>query len=790
MTQLTLFAEWEKDDVPELPKRPVVQAPSNKPIGKEVRAVIERIKEAYLDVTNARPWVIASSMGKDSTLLCLCIWIALTEIPPEKRNRQVHIISSDTGLENPGLKSFVHESIEKMQASAAAQGLDCLHAHIVMPDQKFRFAAKVIAHGLPLSSPQSPYRWCTDSFKISPTEIFIKGLLAEHGEVVIFTGVRNAESVKRAASIKRNGADQFIFQKYKTTRAKDGTQERKPMKGRFECHPIKEISDDVLWDTLMKWSRFPWNTRFLQLYALYSDTGECPMQIGEMKQSCGTSRNGCVICLFVKEDSMLKYFLDRGEQWAEPILKLRSIMREMLYDANFREPIRKSRLKRLDKVNPFVENEETDGQLTLLDMEFRGRDEDELAPYEPLCIDGKPANPDLAFASFTLEARIFLLKNVLYYQKQAGMELVSPEDIEYIKSVWKLEMGWVENEQDLTPEPVPYYGALVLNKEYLLNESETTIPNLVVDHRYYAAEEAALNRMDNDLEQDVDCTKFENLRVLNPQGELKKENLNFIYYITTDFGGGEEEIYETLSRAKAKTGVNIPYFWHPVLASEPGKKVFWNNVTFVVSRPEIKSLAAARSFVDEYIEAGTVKPPVEVYDWERHYWQMISGKTPFEAKRMLLKAGFRSSQLPQGVKDYACITDAELDVAYAIKSSVGDGFSRMTPEKAQQVCHSNPYWDEVFWTLLYDLRTPEQVKQFLIEKGYIPQVVPETVKFYADTSDLELYFGNKVRVHGLREVLTSLLFLPEQHHMLPDFIKDAMNKLLSELRSEPETVGA
>lgn len=781
--QLTLFEldEWDKKSVPEQPIKVFAQV-ANKPMAQEVRDVIERIKEAYLDVSNSRPWIVASSMGKDSTLLCLSIWIALTEIPQEKRTRQVYIISSDTGLENPNLKKFVHESIKNMQECAAAQGLNCLHAHIVKPDPKSRFAAKVIAHGLPLPSPASPFRWCTDSFKISPTEKFIKGLLAEHGEVVIFTGVRKSESVKRADSIKRNGAEEFIFQK--TIKNKKG--ERIPIKGRYECHPIKDISDEILWETLMKWPRFPWKTRFHQLYALYSDTGECPMQIGEMKQSCGTSRNGCVVCLFVKEDSMLKYFLDRGEKWAEPILKLRTLMREMLYDANFREPIRKSRLKILDQNT--LGNKEPDGQLTLFDLESKGSNGEEEVVYEPLCIGGKPANPDLALASFTLEARIFLLKNVLYYQRQAGMELVSPDDIEYIKDFWKHEFGWEENEKDLTPEPVPYYGALVLKQDYSLNETESTIPNLVVDHRYYALEETLLNRKDS--LQEIDPLQFEDLRVLNKCGELRKENLNYIYYITIDFGGGEEEIYDTLSRAKQQTGVNIPFFWHPVFASEPGKKVFWNNVTFVVSRPEIKSLTEARKFVEDYIDAGTVKPNVEVYDWEKHYWAMISGKTPFEAKRMLLKAGFQPNQVPQGIKEFAGISHNELEVANAIRRSVGDGFSPMTPEKAREICQSNSCWDEVFWTILYDLRSPEEVKQFLIEYGYPPQVVPEIIKLYANCTDLELYFGNKVKIHGLQEVLLSLLFLPDRHHMLPDFIKDALKKFQTELGPDPLTEGA
>lgn len=165
MAQLTLFEEWDdKKKVVPLLTSPTIVEGALKPVCEEVQEVIERLKKAYLDPTNNRPWVIASSMGKDSTLLCLCIWISLSEIPADQRIRQVYIISTDTGLENPRLKAFVYESINKMHSSAAEQGINCLHAQIVMPDQKNRFAAKGIAYGLPLSIPTSPFRWCTDSF--------------------------------------------------------------------------------------------------------------------------------------------------------------------------------------------------------------------------------------------------------------------------------------------------------------------------------------------------------------------------------------------------------------------------------------------------------------------------------------------------------------------------------------------------------------------------------------------------------------------------------------------------
>jgi DNA sulfur modification protein DndC len=790
MSQLSLFAEWEdKVELPKLPRDLVT--PSIKPMSDNIREVIDQIRDAYLDITNQSPWVIASSFGKDSTLLCLCIWIALTEISPDLRTRPVYVITSDTGLENPGLKSYVHESIEKMKESAAEQGLDCLTALVVMPDMKNRFGPKVIGHGVPLSTPVSPFRWCTDSFKIAPTELFVKGIIAEYGEVVIFTGVRFDESQHRATSILRNsdGKSDFIFPKTRVKKGKDGSESREIVKGRYECNPIKNITQDELWDALMKYSTFPWKTRFMRLYSLYKDSGECPMQIGEMKQSCGTSRNGCVICQFVKDDHMLQYFQDRGEEWADPIMKLRTVMRRMLYDANMREPIRKRRILKLDAVNPFTEQSPNEGQLSLQDLLAAEDGKYSDVPYEPLCIGGKPANPDLALASFSLEGRIFLLKNVLFYQREAGMELVTDDDLEYIKRVWTEEMGWDGNPGDLIPEPVPYFGGLVLNKEYEVNVGETTIPNLVVDSQYYRLEETAASKAIADemfdFRRHLDLDK---LKILNRTNDVDWDKLNFVYYVTTDFGGSETEIHECIDKSKRATGTSVPFVWHPVVSSEKGRNVYWNNVTFVVSRSSVRSLADARQFVEYFLDAGVQKPAVENYDWEQGFWKhYVHGRTLFEARRTILRVGFHPKQVPDAVKEYANLSEEILMVAYAIKSSVGDGFTRMTADKAYEICSASAYWDEVIWTLLYDERSPEAVKKVLIEKGYIPQVIPETVKFYAELSDIELYFGNRIRVNGKRECLTALFLMPDTHNRLPLFMREALDAFIEELRAIPDT---
>lgn len=254
--------------------------PSIKPAGESVREVINNLKKAYLDQKNSRPWVVTTSFGKDSTLLCVCIWVMLLEVPAHLRMRKVYFISSDTGLEHPNLTKYVHDSISLMQTSAAEQGLSCVEAVLVKPEAKERFARKVIAHGVVMPSPKSPFRWCTDLWKIMPAERFVKTLLAMFGEVCVMTGVRHAESVKRSSSISKHGQkDLFIFPKVKVVKDKvSGLETRITVKNRYESHPIANITDGELWDFLMAWSKFPWGGRFYTMYSFYADQGECPMQ--------------------------------------------------------------------------------------------------------------------------------------------------------------------------------------------------------------------------------------------------------------------------------------------------------------------------------------------------------------------------------------------------------------------------------------------------------------------------------------------------------------------------------
>src|SRR6266576_2976539 len=76
----------------------------------------EEIRELYL--ADEVPWIIGYSGGKDSTAVLQLTWLALAELPAEQRRKTVHVISTDTMVENPIVSGWVQRSLGAMRASA------------------------------------------------------------------------------------------------------------------------------------------------------------------------------------------------------------------------------------------------------------------------------------------------------------------------------------------------------------------------------------------------------------------------------------------------------------------------------------------------------------------------------------------------------------------------------------------------------------------------------------------------------------------------------------------------
>ncbi len=60
------------------------------------------------------PWVIGYSGGKDSTATLQLVWYALQELQPEQWHKPVHVISTDTLVENPVVALWVQNSLNTM----------------------------------------------------------------------------------------------------------------------------------------------------------------------------------------------------------------------------------------------------------------------------------------------------------------------------------------------------------------------------------------------------------------------------------------------------------------------------------------------------------------------------------------------------------------------------------------------------------------------------------------------------------------------------------------------------
>ncbi|HHX67360.1 MAG TPA: DNA phosphorothioation system sulfurtransferase DndC, partial [Gallicola sp.] len=130
----------------------------------EFEQVIEEIKLVYLH--DNRPWIIGYSGGKDSTLLVSLVIEAINKIPKDKRTKDIFVVSSDTGVENPIVARHMHYSSNKINEFSQKHNYN-IKAEIIYPEITKSFWTLVIGLGYP--TPEAPgFRWCTDRLKINP----------------------------------------------------------------------------------------------------------------------------------------------------------------------------------------------------------------------------------------------------------------------------------------------------------------------------------------------------------------------------------------------------------------------------------------------------------------------------------------------------------------------------------------------------------------------------------------------------------------------------------------------
>ena len=277
------------------------------------RQLHEEVRALYLE--DSVPWVVGYSGGKDSTATLQIVWRAIADLDPPQRNKTIHVISTDTLVENPIVVSWVNRSLEAMNEQAAAQDLPVC-SHRLTPELRDSYWVNLIGRGYP--APRHKFRWCTERLKIKPSNRFIRDTVRESGEAIVVLGTRKGESAVRARSMARQ----------EQNRVRDGLSPNANLPNSLIYSPIEEWSNDDVWTYLMQTPN-PWgyeNRDLLTMYQGASADGECPLVVDTTTPSCGDSRFGCWVCTLVDEDKSMQAMIrnDQDKDWMEPLLDLRN----------------------------------------------------------------------------------------------------------------------------------------------------------------------------------------------------------------------------------------------------------------------------------------------------------------------------------------------------------------------------------------------------------------------------------------------------------------------------------
>ncbi len=337
---------------------------------------------------DVRPWMIGFSGGKDSTLLCCLVLDMLKRLPPEKRNKTVYIVSSDTMVENPIVRDYMHRMSNLINASCSELGVK---AEIIYPKVEESFWCKVIGLGYPTPEPPG-FRWCTERLKIHPMNTYTLEKIKANGEVVLLLGVRKAESTYRANHIRAREIEGKLLIPHKD------------IENAYIYNPLTEIPNEIVWKYLLKGdAKTPWGSDNKYLFSLYQGEhlGEEQSVIGEIDKDkipvTGNSRFGCWICTMVKEDKSLKAFIDRGERWLIPLRDYRNWLLELRTTPGARE--------------------------------YRRRNG---AVY-------RKADGSLGEGPFTMESRQEMLRRLLQLEVSTGLSLITMEELKQIDIMWDQE---------------------------------------------------------------------------------------------------------------------------------------------------------------------------------------------------------------------------------------------------------------------------------------------------------------------------------------------------------------
>ena len=386
------------------------------------------------------PWIIGYSGGKDSTATLQLVWSAIAWLPEDKRSKTVHVISTDTMVENPIVAAWVNRSMTVMGQTANDLRIP-VKPQLLHPEVAESFWVNLIGRGYP--APRPKFRWCTERLKIKPSNRYISKVVTDNGEAILCIGARKAESVARAKVLEKN--TRF--------RVRDRLSPSATLPGCLIYTPVEDWTSDDIWFYLNN-AKNPWgasNKELMGMYAGASADGECPLVVDNSSPSCGDSRFGCWVCTLVEKDKSMTAMIqnDAEKDWMMPLLDLRNAL-------DFR-------------TNSIDGEEFSDHHL---------RDFRRLTGAVQLMSGGKPIP-----GPYTQESRANWLAKLLAAQTYIrlngpadvrDLDLISIKELQEIRRIWVMDKHELEDTlpriyQEATGEPYP---GRPLDDNLVLGEAE------------------------------------------------------------------------------------------------------------------------------------------------------------------------------------------------------------------------------------------------------------------------------------------------------------------------------
>ena len=283
-------------------------------MGTPANIIIQEIQDLY--VSDPIPWIIGYSGGKDSTASLQLVWNAISELPIEHRTKDIHVISTDTLVENPVIAAWVQHSLECIKQKSSILGLP-FKAHRLTPSLENRFWVNLIGKGYP--SPRNRFRWCTDRLKISTSTKFIQELSEKNNEAILVLGQRRGESQAR---------DKIMDHYSGSTRSRLSRNKDPKLSRVWVYLPVETWTSDDVWEYIITEPN-PWGVDNQELFSIYrgaTPDAECPIVVDKSTASCGDSRFGCYVCTMVSQDKSMQAMIQNDDQksWMQPILDFRN----------------------------------------------------------------------------------------------------------------------------------------------------------------------------------------------------------------------------------------------------------------------------------------------------------------------------------------------------------------------------------------------------------------------------------------------------------------------------------